>query len=62
MKKQCLDWAIQYRNWTAIDRSKVLFSDESHFEGHNMLGEVKGSQVISNKDQRPKHILGLLLC
>lgn len=32
MKAQRLEFAMQYRNWSANDWKKVMFSDESHFE------------------------------
>jgi len=34
-----LNFAVEYRDWTYVNWSKVLFSDESRFYLHSLDGE-----------------------
>lgn len=45
MKKQRLEWAKKYQNWTSLDWQQVIFSDESKF---NLFGS-DGIEYVRRK-------------
>lgn len=60
MKQKRLNWAKKYRKWTKTERSKVVFSDETHFEVHGvrsaMVRRSRGEPVREGHiQQAPKH-------
>ena len=61
-KKKRMKWAKKYKNWRKEDWKKVIFSDESHFEGHGpkfAFAQRSASEPINSRhiQQAPKYPL-----
>ena len=60
MKTKRLKWAEKYKNWRKEDWRKIVFSDESHFEGHGpkfLYVRKSTAETLTSKhvQQAPKH-------
>jgi hypothetical protein len=49
-----LSWAKNYKNWTAANWRKVLFSDESHFEVQSL--RITHMRWSDGESVSPKHM------